>query len=321
MIRRNASLLINSRGIQQPSGPSHDTTQSNKPPILAAAFVYSRRVCWRDKSISAPGQRRMCMSLACAAACSSGIWRETIGWCRDGRVSCLAPSSSLSGRGIHTQAASHHTHTHTCPTLSPHNLRLTRGARRARRAGLGDQNQLIAAIDLVRWPRRSQVKRSPVTPGPTSLGSSVARRYPRNSMVSISILNKHNCCSPDVRANDVSWIGIVGCQRPARGQSEIVVLTFGASIKRRRAVQRPVPSAFVLDRIWFITTIAGCTRVLACATPTWISTQTTAAWPSGTALAAPCCKVPCSHPPLYPPRLKAPVSSSLMQEENQIQEM
>ena len=44
-------------------------------------------------------------------------------------------------------------------------------------------------------------------------------------------------------------------------------------------------------------------RVLACATPTCISTQTRAAWSSGAALAALCCKTPCSHPPslLNPP--------------------
>ena len=36
-------------------------------------------------------------------------------------------------------------------------------------------------------------------------------------------------------------------------------------------------------------------RVLACATPTCISRQTRAAWCSGAALAALCCKAPCSH--------------------------
>jgi hypothetical protein len=50
MLRRNvslaqspASLLITSWGIQQPSRPSHHTTQSNRPPILAAVYIYSRR--------------------------------------------------------------------------------------------------------------------------------------------------------------------------------------------------------------------------------------------------------------------------------------
>jgi hypothetical protein len=52
MLRRNvslarspASLLITSSGIQQPSRPAHHTTQSNKPPILAAVCIYSRRAC------------------------------------------------------------------------------------------------------------------------------------------------------------------------------------------------------------------------------------------------------------------------------------
>jgi hypothetical protein len=50
MLRRNvslarspASLLITFSGIQQPSCPSHHTTQSNKPPRLAAVYIYSRR--------------------------------------------------------------------------------------------------------------------------------------------------------------------------------------------------------------------------------------------------------------------------------------
>ena len=38
-----ASLLITSRGIQQPSRPSHHTTHSNKPPILASVYICSRR--------------------------------------------------------------------------------------------------------------------------------------------------------------------------------------------------------------------------------------------------------------------------------------
>jgi hypothetical protein len=32
-----------SRGIQQPSGPLHHTTQSHKPPILPAVYIYSGR--------------------------------------------------------------------------------------------------------------------------------------------------------------------------------------------------------------------------------------------------------------------------------------
>jgi hypothetical protein len=43
LARSPASLLITSSGIQQPSRPSHDTTQSNKPPIHAAVYIYSRR--------------------------------------------------------------------------------------------------------------------------------------------------------------------------------------------------------------------------------------------------------------------------------------
>jgi hypothetical protein len=50
MLRRNvslarspASLFITSSGLQQPTRPSHHTTQSNKPPILAAVYIYSRR--------------------------------------------------------------------------------------------------------------------------------------------------------------------------------------------------------------------------------------------------------------------------------------
>jgi hypothetical protein len=38
-----------------------------------------------------------------------------------------------------------HSLTQTCPALSPRNLRLTRGACRARGSRLGDQNQQITA--------------------------------------------------------------------------------------------------------------------------------------------------------------------------------
>ncbi len=59
----------------------------------------------------APGQR--CMSLICAAACSSGIRRETR---LVKRRACLLPRTvilhALSGRGIHTRTASHRSHTH-----------------------------------------------------------------------------------------------------------------------------------------------------------------------------------------------------------------
>ncbi len=37
------SPLITSRDTQQPSGPSHHTTESNKSPILPAVYRYSRR--------------------------------------------------------------------------------------------------------------------------------------------------------------------------------------------------------------------------------------------------------------------------------------
>ncbi len=50
MLRRTVSLarcpgrlLMTSRGIQQPTRPSHHTTQSNKPPIPADVYIYSRR--------------------------------------------------------------------------------------------------------------------------------------------------------------------------------------------------------------------------------------------------------------------------------------
>ena len=50
MLRRNVPLarcpgrlLMTSRGIQQTTRPSHHTTQSSKPPILAAVYMYSRR--------------------------------------------------------------------------------------------------------------------------------------------------------------------------------------------------------------------------------------------------------------------------------------
>jgi hypothetical protein len=36
-------LLMTSSGILQPTRPSHHTTQSNTPPILAAVYMYSRR--------------------------------------------------------------------------------------------------------------------------------------------------------------------------------------------------------------------------------------------------------------------------------------
>ena len=43
LARSPASLLITSRGIQQPSGPTHHTTQSHRPPILPAVYIYSGR--------------------------------------------------------------------------------------------------------------------------------------------------------------------------------------------------------------------------------------------------------------------------------------
>ena len=39
--RDPSNLLINSRAIPQPSRSSHDTVQSNKPPVLPAAYAYS----------------------------------------------------------------------------------------------------------------------------------------------------------------------------------------------------------------------------------------------------------------------------------------
>jgi hypothetical protein len=52
MLRRNVwlarcpvRLLITSRGIQQPSRPSHHTTQSKNHPILAALYICSGRAC------------------------------------------------------------------------------------------------------------------------------------------------------------------------------------------------------------------------------------------------------------------------------------
>ncbi len=43
LARSPASLLITTKGIEQPRGPSHDTTQANKHPVLAADYIYSRR--------------------------------------------------------------------------------------------------------------------------------------------------------------------------------------------------------------------------------------------------------------------------------------
>jgi hypothetical protein len=50
ILRRNVSLarcpgrlLMSPSGIQQPSRPSHHTTQSHKPPVLTAVYIYSRR--------------------------------------------------------------------------------------------------------------------------------------------------------------------------------------------------------------------------------------------------------------------------------------
>jgi hypothetical protein len=43
-----ARLLITSRDIQQCSGPSDHTTQSNKPPILPSVYIHSRRATPSD---------------------------------------------------------------------------------------------------------------------------------------------------------------------------------------------------------------------------------------------------------------------------------
>ena len=40
LVQSPARLRITSRGIQQPSRPSHDTTQSNKPPIPPAVYIH-----------------------------------------------------------------------------------------------------------------------------------------------------------------------------------------------------------------------------------------------------------------------------------------
>jgi hypothetical protein len=44
LVRSPARLLITSRGIHQRSGPSHHTTQSQKPPILPAFYIHSGRI-------------------------------------------------------------------------------------------------------------------------------------------------------------------------------------------------------------------------------------------------------------------------------------
>ena len=74
-----ASLLITSRGIHQPSRPSYHTTQSNKPPILAAVYIYSRRasssVIRRETRLDKQASydaRAACISLTCVAADTSG---------------------------------------------------------------------------------------------------------------------------------------------------------------------------------------------------------------------------------------------------------
>ncbi len=43
LVRCPGRLLMTSRVIQQPTRPSHHTTQSHKPPVLTAVYIYSRR--------------------------------------------------------------------------------------------------------------------------------------------------------------------------------------------------------------------------------------------------------------------------------------
>jgi hypothetical protein len=77
-----------------------------------------------------------------------------LGWSRDTDASCLAPSSyTLSPVRVclHGRPPTTLTQIYASDTLAlPRNLRLTRGACRARGEGLGDQNQRIAVADSVR---------------------------------------------------------------------------------------------------------------------------------------------------------------------------
>jgi hypothetical protein len=69
LARSPASLRITSRGIQQRSGPSHDTTQSNKPFILPAVYVHSGR------------------ELLCAIRTETRLGKRA---CYDARLACLS---------------------------------------------------------------------------------------------------------------------------------------------------------------------------------------------------------------------------------------
>ena len=85
----SANLLINSRTIQQPSGPSHDTPQSNKPPLLPAAYMhilvkhpppkYEQTLGWvRDHHITRQHHQSLtCVAVdthgRCCRSCHSGV--------------------------------------------------------------------------------------------------------------------------------------------------------------------------------------------------------------------------------------------------------
>ncbi len=55
-------LLITSRDIHQPSGPSNHSTQSNKPPILPAVYIYSGRASSSVVHTETRSGKRACMT-------------------------------------------------------------------------------------------------------------------------------------------------------------------------------------------------------------------------------------------------------------------
>ncbi len=66
-------LQDTSRGIQQPSGPSHHTTQSNKPPILPAVCIYSRRASCAVSSSSEIRTESRLGKRACMTCCAQNV--------------------------------------------------------------------------------------------------------------------------------------------------------------------------------------------------------------------------------------------------------
>ncbi len=87
LARSPASLLITSSGIQQPSRPSHHTTQSNKPPLLAAVCIYSRRAASSAiRTETTLGKRA---SYDARAACISHLLRSL------NTMTCRRPSICL----------------------------------------------------------------------------------------------------------------------------------------------------------------------------------------------------------------------------------